>query len=368
MDVLPQYKDCVMGCVTIPSRILAMKYAKAYITCEKTISSLTSQQWLTLEAAACRLPVVHYGKLAADDPRKNVVIECPKQMELLVEFVRFQEDDLYRHRVGHLSWRQVNRQNTFSHRIQTICSTMGIAHDWEEFPKASLITPTYRRNMLPSCLEKYEQQTYPNKELIIVFNGSEFPSLGDLGLNKSRDDVNISITPKEMFAGACLNYGNLLSKGKYFFRIDDDDHYGPNYVLDMVTLARSIDADLFGKPPASFIFENEKTVYSRSNIFPLTILNKALINDGKVRLGGNSISGSKYFFKKIFYSDKAYGAADSFLLYNSYFTDDMTCAIMDDMNLVAVRRKDQKTHTWKQDTAKLKQECSFTSNFIDNFI
>lgn len=356
---LPDYKDNILGCVTPQVRLQALKYARASLSFAHSLSTRTTRQWMDLEAAACRLPVLHQGAFAAEDPRKDVAIELPEERDFLVELVRMREDDLYRERLGHLGWRRVHTRHTFAHRMQQICKAMGITHDWEEHPKASLITPTYRRHLLPRCVRTFERQTYPNKELILVFNGADVPSHQELGLESPREDVKVANVPGELFAGACLNQGHLLASGAYCFRLDDDDHYGDNYVWDMILQARSVDADLFGKPPAPLLFEGEQTVYWRSKYPPLCVVNTDLLASGKVWLGGNSIAGRIDLFRELEYDDVSYGAADSSLFYKlrrKKFKDS-TIVFTDSFNMVAERRAEQQTHTWKVDPKRIRDNA-----------
>jgi hypothetical protein len=364
-DVLPDFKHCILGCVTEQSRIQALKYAKAYITLNKTISTRTTQQWKTLEAVACRLPVVHHGSVYDDDVRKNAVIECPDQMEFLVEFVRFGEDELYRERMAHLGWRKAFQEHTFAHRVRKICKTIGIEDCWEEYPKVSLITPTFRRELLPRCLQTFERQTYPNKELILVFNGSYMPSYDELGLHQPRSDVKIASVPGEMFAGACLNQGHILAEGEYCFRVDDDDYYGPNYILDMILQARCVDAELFGKPMSLFYFfeEDEWLGLKNAPTKPLTLLSDKHLSTG-LRFSGNSVAGKATFFGNNKYPDLAQSAADSVFIYNSQ-RKNCTTAIMDNLSLVVSRRISQESHTWKVDYYKLRKNMYYISNDVD---
>lgn len=353
MNALPDYKDNILGCITEQNRILALKYAKAYTTFDRTLSTKTTQQWMTLEANASRLPVVHHGILTDDDFRKGAVVECPDQMEFLVEFIRFQEDALYRERIAHLGWRNANQNHSFAHRVQTICNKIGIKHDWLEYPKASLITPTFRREMLPRCLATYDRQNYPNKELIVVFNGADLPELSELGISPERTDVRLVHVPGEMFAGACLNYGHSHSSGEYCFRVDDDDHYGKNYVGDIVSGARSIDAYLCSKPPSAFAFEGEYTAYIRGGFPPFCVVSKELLKSGKVWLGGNSITGKRTFFTKNIYPTHSYGAADSAFMYNFEPSDTGVIAMLDWFNLIFERRLNGSSHTWRIDSDSL---------------
>lgn len=362
LDLLPQYRDCILGCVTHLGRISALKYAKAYVTFDRTLSTQTTQQWMTLEAAASRVPVVHHGALIDEDIRKQVVIECPDEKAFQIEFVRFKEDDLYRQRAAHLGWRNVHEHHTFSHRLQSICKIIDLEHDWIQNPKVSMITPSYRREMLSRCIETFDRQTYPNKEMILILNGIELPSTDEATEIKSRRDLRIATVPEELFAGACLNQGHLLAQGDYCFRIDDDDYYGPNYILDMMLHARSIDVDFFGKPLSIYYyFVDEDSIFlSQTVTKQCTILSAEDIVAGR-RFSGNTVSGKTSFFRNNEYSDFAQSAADLIMIYNSDL-DDQKIAVMDNLNMVSERRDDQKTHTWKMDKEKLKKNMKYISN------
>lgn len=354
-QALPEYEDCLLGCLTPQGRIAALKYARAYITFASTFSTSTTQQWMSLEAVASRLPVVHYGELAEQDIRRGLVLEHAEEEELLLELLRFREDDLYRERQAHKRWRQVYQCHTFSHRIRDICGHLGIGHDWEEYPRASLITPTYRRELLPRCLATFERQTYPDRELILVFNGDRAATHEDLGVTLPRSDVTLCHVPGDRFAGACLNVGHGYAQGQYCFRVDDDDHYGANYVLDMMLSLRAVEADLFGKPPCPFVFEGAKTVYlkKRASARPFSITSGITLTSSGFWLGGNSISGRYKVFRTVSYPDHSVGAADSLFALNSRHV--ALVATVDNLNLVAERRLDISSHTWRGDSDRLRE-------------
>ena len=350
----PEYLDSILGCTTRQGRLSALKYARSYITFEQTLSTQTEQQWMTLEAEACRVPVVHNGELKDEDVRKNIVIECSDPFESILELTRFEKDGLYRERIAHKGWRAVHQSHTFSQRVKQICKKIGIEGCLNEFPKVSVVTPTYRRKNLKRCLDTFERQRYPNLELVIVFNGNTLPSLKEAGVDTPRENVKIINVPGDLFAGACINQGHLQATGDYCFRMDDDDHYGANYISDMVLSARAVDAELFGKPPSPLIFEDDHTVYLRKPRMPFCIVPYTLLVEKDIWIGGNSIAGQHQFFKKIQYDNLSFEAAHSSLMYQLPAIGNGFFAIADGLNLVAERRKDQATHTWKMDESKLK--------------
>lgn len=347
LDTYSRLKKVILGCVTDEMRSLCLKYSSCYISFDKSLSTETEQQWRILEAAASRVPTVHYGTLDPKDLRVNTAIECCNRDSFLVKLHLFNEDPLYRQKQGHLAWRYANLNHTFSHRMQAICKRIGLKNDWTEYPPVSIITPTMRESFFQRCFDNYHRQKYTPKELLVVYNGSK-PSFGNLKKEITENhDINFHIVPQDLFAGACMNIGHFNAKGSYFFRMDDDDYYGENYILDMMLYLRAIDADFFGKPVSLYYYfpDDKNSVYFReTKTYPLCLLTEKHLRAGQ-RFSGNTFSGTKEFFSKNLYQNNSYAAADSTFLFNAKF-DGVKIATMDCLNMCAERRKDQLGHTW----------------------
>lgn len=363
------FKPYILGCTSRQGRITALKYATAYVSFEKSLSTPTTQRWRSLEATASYLPVVHLGEISNDDILDGLVLPQENENEILLELYRFKMDDLYRRRMAHRAWRITLLKHTFSHRLKKLCENLNILHDWKEYPKISLITPTYRQEFLSHCLDTYERQIYPNKEFILVFNGDAPTRPSDLGIeSEQRPDITLSHVPRELFAGAALNMGNKLASGDYCFRVDDDDYYGNHYILDLMLAQRAVSSELFGKPPSPFVFEGESQVYirRRRHFRPFTVTSGSMLSTGKVWIGGNSISGQKDFFERGGYSNSVLGAADSILNENS--ENSLIVTINDNFNLIAERRNDIFSHTWKINPDYLKKNSYYYDDKRDLLI
>jgi hypothetical protein len=285
----PDYlQNCILGCVSTQDLPTILKHTGLYITLTPTIDTPTRQRWLTLEAAACRVPMVHRGTFPSDDLRKNYISEQPQDSDFLLELFRFENDGLYRERIAQKTWRYAFFNNTFSHRIQKICKNLSIYHNLIEYPKATIITPTIRPKLLDKCVQQYDLQTYPNKELIIVFNGPKEHVKSHENFSSNRSDIKLLIIPNEYFAGTSLNMGINHSKGEVCFRMDDDDHYGENYILDAMLYLKAVDAELLGKTFAYMHLEN-KGIYARpKKILPPCIFRGKDLDYSKVPLAGCS--------------------------------------------------------------------------------
>lgn len=356
-----EHAGTILGCVTGKTRQLALKYASAYVTFDRTLSTATTRQWQALEATASYLPVVHLGQFPEGDLRVSLAQAFEDDLEFQVELLRMKEDDLYRQRIAHRAWRETLQNHTFSHRSRQICETLGVAHDWDEYPKASVITPTCRPDMVPQAIETYRKQSYPNRELILVYNGEGFKELPE----ESQDaDIRVAHVPGDRFAGAALNLGAQFASGVAQFRMDDDDLYGENYLLDMMLWQRCADAAIWGKGAAPLKFEESPEVYVRPRSRqPLQILRPETLHAGQFWLCGNSIAFRRAHPEVMSYRNFALGSADTF--FNREAPSNGIVLVLDLFNDVAVRRPGVGAHTWRSDLHGLKQTADIYSAIED---
>src|SRR5581483_950337 len=102
--------------------------------------------------------------------------------------------------------------------------------DW---PTLSVILTTRDRpSLLPVALACYRQQTYPNKELIVVDDGDRFPV--DPSTVEAVGGRLIRVAPGTTL-GAKLNQGVEAAQGRLCQKMDDDDWYAPDFLVSMVS-------------------------------------------------------------------------------------------------------------------------------------
>ena len=111
------------------------------------------------------------------------------------------------------------------------------------FPLVSCVMPTFnRRSFIPLALTCFRSQTYPNKELVVVDDGSD--SVGDL-LSGLRD-VHYVRVPRRMTIGAKRNLGCREGRGEIIAQWDDDDWYAPNRLARQIAPIVAGDAEMTG--------------------------------------------------------------------------------------------------------------------------
>jgi len=356
--------DNILGTLGFEARLSLLKQANTYCSLNNSQTSRTARQWQAVEAAACRVPV-----LCKEDSDNNDFIasfaHCEKESDLfLLELMRHQKDNLYRERKAQKTWRSVVNNHCFSNRINTICKRLSINHDWFEYPSAALITPTYRLEHIARAKNNYDAMDYPNKEWVVVFNGN----LSELERVKEQihDAPNTSLIyiPRELHAGPCMNIGIQKAVSDYVFRMDDDDYYGPNYLLDTILHTRIVDYDISGKVFKYFVVKEQfpDAVFSRQpKMFDFS--RPAICTMDKFPafsfLCGASQGGRRDFMINNPYPNYNYGAVDTCWLDSMREKSDenVIALVLDDFNFVVDRRLDD-SHTWKVDMSQILNNSS----------
>lgn len=96
-----------------------------------------------------------------------------------------------------------------------------------------VLTTRDRPHLLPVALRCFAQQTYPNRELIVVDDGLDHPvEVASLPTEGAR----VLRVPPGTPLGVKLNHGVDAARGRLCMKMDDDDWYAPEY------LATSVDA------------------------------------------------------------------------------------------------------------------------------
>lgn len=112
----------------------------------------------------------------------------------------------------------------------------------DELSKIScLMTTTGRANHVSKSVQCYVRQTYPNRELIIVSQGSAENNkiiqeyLGTL----DRSDIQFFDAPSRLTLGALRNLSCELASGDVLCQWDDDDLYHPQRLIDQYKALRA---------------------------------------------------------------------------------------------------------------------------------
>jgi hypothetical protein len=358
----------IKGHISERAFFLTVKNSSGYISFSDNSNSISRKRQLQIEAAASGTPVLRLGKLRTDDIRAGCIISCESFNELTNEVIRV-KDSLYRLRRGHTAFRYLNNYHTIAHRLQKICKNIGNSGIWEEFPLATLACATNRSNKFEDIVSNFERQNYPNKELLIIYNGTDDIERSVRNQIQKHGNRHFFAVPKGYALGGALNCAVEAAKSKYIFKIDDDDYYCENYILDLILAVRFLDIDVFGKPQSNFFrFEGDDFLYLRLNNRGVNYLCKSTDQHitGKQIIIGNSIAAKTDFLKKQPFSNGLLNHTDSMFFYKlKDLKKGINMAICDPFNMIVERRENIKSHTWVETKEKILSKCESGYIFLD---
>lgn len=295
----------VKGSVDALMLPILFKHASMYLSFEKSTATRTEKAWSALETAASRLPIAHLGMIEANDPRFAIVQQFEDESSFC-NYVR--GHDSFNPAVEqnrHNAWRETFLNHTIAKRLQTICKIIGLEYDWREYPKASLVAGIINAGKIQECIEHYKSQTYPNKELLVIFNGGLEEIEPYRKKYENRDDIRLLSIPLDSTPGTALNFGLHIAKGDYFFYFDNDNAYGPNYVMDTLMCLRAVKADFIGKNAGFLQPEKESDHHARNKYIPKIrfIPTKKLFSNPDNQIISGSLAGRVEILRKHRYPD-----------------------------------------------------------------
>jgi glycosyltransferase involved in cell wall biosynthesis len=198
----------------------------------------------------------------------------------------------------------------------------------------SIITCTIREESIENVFQNYQQQTWEDKELIIILNKDSMDM--DKWVKKAKDyrDVQVYQLHENATLGDCLNFGVMKSNYDFIAKFDDDDYYGPSYISSAMNAFKDNKVSVVGKSSYYIYFRNRK----------------ALIHvKGTENSITDTVAGATLLFRKdVFYHirfEKVDCAEDYLFIKDAkkagfviYSTDHHDFAVI---------RQDSEKHTWK---------------------
>lgn len=363
------FSDCILGFTSNTVRRSLIKRAGACISFSSHRKSDSLKRLKDMEVMAMGVPLIYQGFLGENDIRFRICSQCNQPIDVLKEMVRL-EDPLYRLRRTHSAFRELHGNHTIAHRLDQIGKNLSIESHWDEYPMATLCAATYRKENLLDCIDTFNRQDYPNKELIIVYNGSEIIDAELATLEQKFSGVRVFVTPREASLGGALNCGVANALGQFFFKIDDDDYYGEHYISDLIIAIRAFDFPIFGKPQNNFfMFEGDPMLYQRKKNRGENFFCK--MNDKNIKgrqiIIGNTISAKTEFLNQHPFIESAPKHTDT-LFFNNLAEKDITVGVCDPFNMVVKRRADTSSHTWTISSDEIKQKCESNMSIKDAVI
>lgn len=169
----------------------------------------------------------------------------------------------------------------------------------------SLIVPTNKAKYMENIFDNFDRMVYKEKEMIVLLNNNQLLLEDYTNRANHYDNVQIYQLDESKTLGECLNYGIEHAKYDYIGKMDDDDYYGENYLLDQMNVFVISDAAVACKSKRFILFEQEEELwvfrgYGEDAIVPGgaggTILAKREVFD-EISFRAVNIAEDEAFFK-----------------------------------------------------------------------
>jgi hypothetical protein len=153
-------------------------------------------------------------------------------------------------RTVHLAQRRIWQNHTYAHRAQTVLkeAVPGRATELVR-PTVSALIPTIRPRQLEQVFATIGAQQDVKVQLVLLTHGFvvEEAALADLKNSFEIDNVVLLSADRGVSLGECLNRCVGAADGDVLTKMDDDDHYGSNYLSDQLFALDYSGADIVGK-------------------------------------------------------------------------------------------------------------------------
>lgn len=216
-------------------------------------------------------------------------------------------------------------------------------HSIEDLPNddigISVITSTNRKYNLNKYIENINQQSYVHLQVVLITHGFTLTTKETENIyNEINNNIELNIIHinEEAPLGVCLNTAIKHIKYDYVAKMDDDDFYFNNYLIDSWIASKYSDADLVGKLTSYTFLENAKMIIQK--------------HKNTNRKYNDFVMGATFFaksslMKKYMFSNLPTGEDSDFL---RRINEDNAIIYADQpFNFCIYRSGDVDTHTWK---------------------
>lgn len=244
-----RYHPHIVGTLPYEQMVTAYTAYKVFLNVNSVTSSPTMCARRLFELSAAATPVIS-GPAASIEPHFGDTIEVVHDADEARAALRATLGHAeLRDRRALRAHRRVHDEHLYTHRADTVLAAAGLRPRPVAEPSISVVLPTNRPGQLSHVLTEVGRQVRDDIELVLVHHGFDLDEAEvraqakDAGIT----DLTLVAADASLTLGACMNLGVDAASGEVVTKMDDDNHYGAHYLLDLVRAFRWTDATVVGK-------------------------------------------------------------------------------------------------------------------------
>ncbi|MFT3942388.1 MAG: glycosyltransferase [Ancrocorticia sp.] len=241
----PPLDGFVRGELSYRQVLSAYRSYRTFINVNSIPNSQTMCARRIFEITACGAVVVSSQTPAIDIYLGDAVVESRDRSESAAVFRALLRSPELRERLVYQGQMAIWERHTYSHRADQVLTAVGLTDHVLGQPRVSVLVSTNRPHQVGHVLNQLACQRGVEIQPLILTHGF-VPDPSDVAFAK-RLDVEWVAGEAEWTLGAC--YNELLSRARFPIsaKFDDDDEYGPFYLLEQSMAMVYTGADVVGK-------------------------------------------------------------------------------------------------------------------------
>lgn len=351
---LPDYQDVMLGCLSMQEKAALSKIVPVEYLVESELLPAWRREQRALRAAASGAVVVSEpafeGRGFGDIDSLMRAGDAPGA--LVASLIA---DPLSRARRAHLGFRKTVSAHSLRARIQVMLECLGVrARDASADTSIATVLVSMRPDLVDACLQRFRNQTYADREMIVVLHGEGGLQTLRRGL---RDGERAFQFGKERSLADCLNFAIDQTGAAFWAKVDDDDHYGPEYLSDMMLYRRVSRARVWGKPPM-FLHSESQDELSWDPVWAQHA--NLLHRSGEAMhalVAGGTLMGDRSVLETVRFNPRRRGGSDSEFIRQCYLHG-LDVLAADGFNFARFRTDKPGFHTWQAPSSELRDRAT----------
>ena len=351
------FRSAVVGSLPYSEMGNAYRRYAAFLNVNSVQDSPTMFSRRVFELLACGTPVISTPAQGIDEMLGDTVLvtDSREKTAEYVEWVLNEPEQRDQH--AHRGYRLVHREHSYQQRVDAMLQHVGVAVTRPR-RRVSVICVSNRPAMLDHAIGNYLRQSYADREFVFVANSSEFDTSMLASIEARVPGARVLQIDDSATLGECLNEALKVAEGEYFAKFDDDDHYGDEYLADLMMTFPYSGAAVAGKQCYYAYLEGQDRTVLR---FPGKEYRSA------PRVVGGTIVADRAQVSDIAFESVPRGTDSLFL--NKVRARGLTVFSADRFNFCQVRHADVTSHTWAIEDEEFLKACDDVgSGFVENAI
>lgn len=245
-----QFSRFIHDALPYPQMLRAYRDFRLFLNVNSVTDSPTMFARRVLEILACQTNVISTPSLGLKQMLGDAIVITDDVKEITAAVDTLLDGEYERRRRAHLAWRKIIREHTYTHRIDTITSMVGIGLSLGRnlHPPITLVLRHHPDGNLIKMVENVRKQSYNNIEILILpYPGIESHTQLSSLLHNRRTNRVLQPSNGEQDMATWLCQLAEVATGEFITLFDSRDVHGSELIWDLVSAFSCCDCDFITK-------------------------------------------------------------------------------------------------------------------------